>query len=148
MADVRRPDGDMAASSGSDGPDEDLEVPGGVSAYTRERLLEVGRVVDIPDGWSPIHGGEPADQAYLVLEGRLRILRAGREVALLGRGSFVGEMGLVDHRLRNARVVATGPVRTLAWPRADFQQLRAELPDLEALLQQVTSQRHRENEDG
>ena len=34
-------------------------------------LEEAGRVLDIPEGWSPIHQSEPADKAYVVLAGEL-----------------------------------------------------------------------------
>jgi hypothetical protein len=107
-------------------------MPGlGLPAYARRRLLELGRVVPIPAGWSPVHGAEPADRAYLVLEGRLCVMCGGTEVTLLGPGSFAGDLGLVDHRLRNARVVAVEPVRALTWSGSEFAQLREELPALE-----------------
>lgn len=118
---------------------------GGLSTYTRRRLLERGRGVHIPQGWTPVHAGEPADKAYLVLEGSLRVVRGDQEVAVLGPGCLAGEMGLVDHRLRNARLTATEPVRALAWPRDAFLELRDELPDFEALVQQVAQGRHEDN---
>jgi CRP/FNR family cyclic AMP-dependent transcriptional regulator len=88
-------------------------------------------VVHIPAGWPPVNVAEPADQAYLVLEGRLCVVCGDTEVALLGPGSFARDLGFVDHRLRNARVVAVGPVRALTWSGSEFAQLREELPALE-----------------
>jgi CRP-like cAMP-binding protein len=66
-------------------------------------------------------------------------------VARLGPGSLAGEMGLVDHRLRNARLTTAEPVRVLAWTSGDFARLRADLPDFEAHVQRVTRSRHDEN---
>lgn len=138
MVEARRSD-HVGARSRSDV--ERAKVPNmpglGLPAYARRRLLEVGRVVHIPAGWTPVHGAEPAHQAYLVLEGRLCVVRGDREVAQVGRGSFVGDLGLDDHRVRNARVVAAEPVRAITWSGSDFALLREELPALEALLQQV-----------
>lgn len=128
-------------------PRPDVPGLGGISSYARDRLLELAVVVHIPVGWTPVHATEPADKAYLVMEGCLQVVRGDRHVASLGPGALAGEMGLVDHRLRNARLTATEPVRALAWPRAAFQQLRQELPDFEALVQQVTRHRHDENDE-
>jgi CRP-like cAMP-binding protein len=57
------------------------------------------------------------------------------EVALLGPGSFAGDLGLVDHRLRNARVVAVEPVRALTWSGSELAQLREELSASSAAAQ-------------
>lgn len=124
------------------------DLPGlhGLSAYSRRLLHERGRELRIPAGWTPVHRSEPADKAYLVLEGELRVVDGDHVVAFLGPGTLAGEMGLVDHRLRNARLTATAPVRVLAWPREDFQALRHELPDFDALVRQVTRERHDEND--
>ncbi len=123
-------------------------LPGlrGISAYACRRLAECGRVVHVPTGWSPVSVGEPADAAYLVLEGRLRVARGDREVTTLGPGSLVGGTGVPDPLTRRARLTALEPVRALAWPTEEFQQLREELPDLEALLQHVVRQRRQEHD--
>jgi CRP/FNR family transcriptional regulator, cyclic AMP receptor protein len=113
---------------------------------TVKRLLAVGRLVHIPQGWTPIRAHEPADEAYLVLEGCVEVVDGDETLADVCRGEIFGEMGLVHHSLRNARVTVVDPVLALAWPRQDFQQLRADLPDFDDLVRTVARARTEENE--
>ena len=81
---------------------DDLDVPGPdrLDPTERRRVTELGRRVSVPDGWSMVRQGEPADEAWLVLDGTVRVVADGRHVADVGPGGFTGEMGLVDRRLR------------------------------------------------
>jgi len=123
---------------------QDNDLPGleSLEPSERDRVLEVGRVVHIPGGWSAIHDREPADEAYLVLEGTMRVDSDGEHVADIGPGSFAGEMGLVDRKLRNARVTTVGDVTALAFPRADFQSLRTEVSSFDDVVTRSTQERH------
>lgn len=128
---------------------EHRPVPGlaGLSQASVARALELGRLVHIPKGWTPIHAGEPADRTYLLLEGRVRVVTGGEPIADLGPGAFVGEMGLVEHSLRSARITILEPALTLAWPADEFQRLRTELSDFEELVVSTSAARVRENEE-
>jgi len=111
-----------------------------------ERLLEVGRLVHIPKGWTPIQDKVPADKAYLILEGTMEVVDGDEVIARVGVGAFVGEMGLVDHALRSARVTVTDPVLAIAWPKEDFQESRQELPDFDELVSATARARMLEND--
>lgn len=114
-----------------------------LSPEARDDLAESGRVVRIPAGWTPIHQQEPADKAYLVLEGRLCVLGGGQDVADIRVGELAGEMGLVDHRLRNAQLTATEPVQVLAWPADVFQAVRSRHDDVDRLVRACAEDRYR-----
>ena len=118
---------------------------GDLSAQTLHAVAAAGRSLSIPSGWTPMHQSEPADKAYLVLSGCFDVVRGGDRVATLGPGSLAGEMGLVDHRLRNARLSTTEPVRVLAWTDTEFAKLRDGHPEFDAHVRKVTQQRHDEN---
>ncbi|SDR75033.1 Cyclic nucleotide-binding domain-containing protein [Nocardioides scoriae] len=124
----------------------ELPVIGTLPAETLKDLERVGRLVRIPAGWSPVHELEPADKAYVVLVGQLEVTQGDSPIATIGPGSLAGEMGLVDHRLRNARLVAVHPVTVLAWPRADFQRLRHAHQDFDLLVRHTTQERHVQND--
>lgn len=131
--------------------DDQLEtgaVPGVAALAPDEvqRLIDLGRLVHIPVGWSPIRANEPADKAYLLLEGSVEAVDGSTVLAELGAGEFVGEMGLVGRTLRTARVTVTKPVLAIAWPREDFQRLREEIPDFDRLVTETTDRRREENE--
>ncbi|MEO1018252.1 MAG: cyclic nucleotide-binding domain-containing protein, partial [Pseudomonadota bacterium] len=57
--------------------------------------------------------GEPSDRIALILEGALRVIKQVDDEAIeLGRitaGQFVGEMGVIEQRPRNATVTAESP---------------------------------------
>lgn len=76
-------------------------------------LATVGTSVGIPEGWSIIMESTPADSAYIVLDGSVEIRKGGTVLASLGAGDVFGEIALVNHRLRNASVVASTQVRAL-----------------------------------
>lgn len=76
-------------------------------------LATVGRSVGIPEGWSIIMESTPADSAYIILDGSVEIRKGGAVLATLGAGDVFGEIALVNHRLRNASVVAATHVQAL-----------------------------------
>ncbi|WP_254450677.1 cyclic nucleotide-binding domain-containing protein [Aeromicrobium stalagmiti] len=78
-----------------------------------KRIATVGTQVNIPSGWSIIMESTPADSAYIVLDGTVEIRKGGETLATLGPGAVFGEIALVNHRLRNASVVASSPISAL-----------------------------------
>jgi CRP-like cAMP-binding protein len=128
--------------------EDDQQVPGlaALAPETVKRLLEAGRLVHIPKGWTPIHDSVPSDKAYLILEGTMEVVTGDEVIARVGVGAFVGEMGLVDHALRSARVTTTSPALAIAWPEEDFQRLRQEFADFDELVSATAKARVVENE--
>lgn len=78
-----------------------------------QTLATVGVSVNIPEGWSIIMETTPADSAYIVLDGNVEIRKSGDVLATLGPGDVFGEIALVNHRLRNASVIASTAIRAL-----------------------------------
>jgi flavin reductase (DIM6/NTAB) family NADH-FMN oxidoreductase RutF len=87
-----------------------------------DRLLAAGEERRFGDGDALCRAGEPGEELFLVLDGRVRIVRGGRELASFGEGDVVGEVAVLDGRLRSADVVADGPVRALTVPRAALRE--------------------------
>ena len=50
--------------------------------------------------------GDAPDAMYVVLDGRLEIMVAGKVVENAVRGAIIGEMALIDHTPRSATVIA------------------------------------------
>lgn len=77
-------------------------------------------------------GTADADEAYLVLEGELDVAVAGRHVATLGPGSFVGALVLfVPDVAQLATLTARDDVKALALARRDVAKLRQLSPAFE-----------------
>jgi len=104
--------------------DEELAL---ISAITAERDFSQGDVI--------FKEGEVGDAFYMVLEGRVRISKdiagAGEEaLAILDKGSYFGEMALIDEFPRSASAIAHTDCRLLLMDRFDFLQLLPTHKDL------------------
>lgn len=69
--------------------------------------------------------GDDGDCMYLLLDGTIKVVSetpSGREVtlALLGPGSFFGDMALLDGEPRSASTYAVEPAQAMVLHRADF----------------------------
>ncbi len=84
--------------------------------------------VEFPAGRPVARQGEIGTGMFLVLEGRVRVVRDGHSLASLGPGEFFGELSLLDHEPRVASVVTEEPTRCLAIASWDFQALLEEQP--------------------
>jgi CRP/FNR family cyclic AMP-dependent transcriptional regulator len=97
-------------------------------------IAESSRLVTVPRGWSLIWERTPADKAYVVLAGDLDVRRGNVLVARLGAGDVVGEVAIVEHRLRTATVVAATRLEVLHFTRDAVERLYAEVPAFRAAL--------------
>jgi CRP-like cAMP-binding protein len=74
--------------------------------------------------------GEQSDAAYLVVSGKVRIVKGldtagAKDIAVVGAGQYVGEMGAVDEVPRSASAVAEKAVACLpVTPEAFLYMLR------------------------
>ena len=92
------------------------------------RVLAAGNALTLPQGWSPIAAGTPADKAYLITEGEVSVRKRGAEIAILGPGSVVGEAAIVNHTLRSATIVALTPLKVVHFTRERLEQLVEQVP--------------------
>lgn len=70
-----------------------------------------------------IHQGERGDRFYILLEGRVEVIRDGEAVAQLGPGDFFGETALLLNMPRTASVRVVQHALTWSITRAAFQRL-------------------------
>jgi CRP/FNR family cyclic AMP-dependent transcriptional regulator len=96
-----------------------------------------------------IGAGDPTDSLYIVITGRLKVLMSdeqGREVILsiLGRGEYLGEMGLLDDSPRSASVVTLEPCELLSISKTDFKRSLAENFELSLMVMRGLVKRLRE----
>ncbi|MFP4147959.1 MAG: cyclic nucleotide-binding domain-containing protein [Nitriliruptoraceae bacterium] len=86
-------------------------------------------VVDLEPGEVLFSQGDPADAAYLVVSGRVRVLQRDRDgeitqpVGEVGPGELIGERALLADAPRNATIVAARRTHLARMPRAGFERL-------------------------
>lgn len=106
-----------------------------------EKVVKAGRWVQIPADWSVIWEKTPADKAYLIVEGTVSVRKGGREIATLGPGDVIGEMAIVEHKLRSASVVSTSPMVVIHFTREQIDELRTEVPAFGEAIRATTADR-------
>jgi CRP-like cAMP-binding protein len=123
------------------------------SGVQPEDLVEVAEraiEVEFPADRVIARQGEIGTGFFLVVEGTVKVVRDGHEVAVLRPGEFFGELSVLDGLPRIAQVVATEPTRCLALASWDFEQALLDSPTLAlailrglaARVRSVTEQQH------
>lgn len=115
-------------------------------AAVAERAVEV----DFPADRVIARQGEIGTGFFVVVEGAVRVVRDGEQIARLGPGDFFGELSVLDGQPRVAQVVAAEPTRCLALASWDFEAVVAANPSLAlallrglaARLRSLTEQQH------
>jgi CRP/FNR family cyclic AMP-dependent transcriptional regulator len=98
--------------------------------------------VDVPAGHELAREETFGDEFYMILDGNVRIHRAGSTIRTLGPGDFLGEIALIDHGRRTASATAETDCRLLVLGHREFHSLLDAQPDirvhvLEALARRV-----------
>jgi len=85
---------------------------------TKERLRASATTLQLKQGQVLIEERQPDDDAYLLLEGSLRVVARGEErtLAIIGAPALVGEMAVVRAQERSATVLADTPATVLRIP--------------------------------
>ena len=95
-----------------------------LSKDERRTLVQHADEIDAPEGTELVRQGDFAYEFFVLEEGTAEVLRDGQRVAELGPGDFLGEMGIVDHAVRNATVVTTSPARVIVIDEQSFRSMR------------------------
>jgi CRP-like cAMP-binding protein len=101
------------------------------SGCSPDELQEIARLcmeVQVAPGTVLCREGQPGDQCFIISDGEVSVSVGGREIAVLGPGSFFGEAAIMDHGLRMATVEALTPLRLLAFTPSEFLTLLHQLP--------------------
>jgi CRP-like cAMP-binding protein len=105
------------------------------------QVVETARYLTVPANWALMVEQQPADKAYLILSGEVSVRRHGEEVARLGAGEVIGEMALVNHKLRSATVVAATPLEVLHFTDEIVEALTEKIPHFRDALMGAVQER-------
>lgn len=106
-----------------------------------QTVVRAGRHVHLPANWSLIWEKTPADKAYLIVDGEVSVRKGGAEVARLGPGDVIGEMAIVNHKLRTASVVSVTPLEVIHFTKESLQSLLDEVPAFGEAIRGTTADR-------
>jgi CRP/FNR family cyclic AMP-dependent transcriptional regulator len=100
--------------------------------------------VDVPAGKVLTREGARGGEFFLVLDGSIRIERAGSEINRLSAGDFLGEIALIDRAPRTATAIADGPARLMVLTSAAFASMLSQNPGVESKILRVLASRVRD----
>lgn len=109
------------------------------SGCSKKELAAIARSSDqlsVGDGYTLTTQDESSREAFVIMSGKAIVKRNGRKVAELGPGDAVGELGLLDHGVRTATVVADGATDILVIGPREFSSLLQDVPSLSKKLLQ------------
>ncbi|MEZ5228247.1 MAG: cyclic nucleotide-binding domain-containing protein [Acidimicrobiales bacterium] len=115
------------------------------SAAQVEQIAELGHRVDADPGAELTDQGRFGDVCYLIIEGTANVLMRGEYVATVGPGTMVGEMALLEHRPRNATVVAETDMVLVSFGTKEFRKILDDNPDLRERVHALLVARERDN---
>jgi CRP-like cAMP-binding protein len=106
-----------------------------VAAVAQESFFQPGQII--------VTQGTPGQAFYMIIAGRVEILRDGVSLGAFGPGDFFGEMSLLDSAPRSATIRALDQVQCLMLSSWDFRALLERHPSIAIKLLEVLSRRLR-----
>ena len=88
--------------------------------------------------------GDVGDSMFIIIDGAVRIHKGDKELAVLSKGKFVGEMALLDQEPRSASVTSTEETTLLEINGEDFYDLMASRMEIMQGIVKILTQRLRE----
>ena len=104
-------------------------------------VAEAGTLLHLPAQWALMSETTPADKAYVILSGEVAIRQGGKDVATVGAGGIIGEVGILEKKLRSASVVSLTELEVVHFTNADLARLVDESDGIERVLR-ATAQEH------
>ena len=102
----------------------------GIDPEGLQALADKAAQIDFPAGHVIARQGEIGTGFFVVIDGRVRVVRDAAVIATLGPGEFFGELSVLDRQPRNAMVTAEVPTTCLALASWDFETVLLEQPRL------------------
>ena len=110
--------------------------------FTPAELAKVGSLVEevhAEEGAVLTEQGKPGQECYVIVEGEAAVEIAGERKAVVGPGTMIGEMALIDSRPRSATIRATKPMKLLALNTKHFKTMLEEMPSAnKAVMSRLT----------
>jgi CRP-like cAMP-binding protein len=102
--------------------------------------------IEVPAGKALTTQGELGQEFVVLVEGKAQVTRDGTEIAVLGPGSFFGEMSLLDGKPRAATVTTLEPTKVLVLTTQAFNGVITTMPSVDRKMLTVLAGRLRDVE--
>jgi CRP/FNR family transcriptional regulator, cyclic AMP receptor protein len=120
---------------------KNIPVFADLSDDERGHIAALAAEVSVPEGKELVREGDYSYDVLAIEEGSARVERSGREIAQLGPGDVIGEMGVLERAQRNATVIAASPMMLVTLTSWDIRKLRKTAPTAVDHLRAIVEQR-------
>jgi CRP/FNR family transcriptional regulator, cyclic AMP receptor protein len=121
----------------------------GLEPRVRRRLAEIGKRRTYAEDEVIVREGTTGTALYILLSGRARVEKDGKELGQLSAGDFFGELALIEEHPRSATVTAASESDCLLFPAWEFTALLEEHPEVAVPIMRVLIHRlHRSEHHG
>jgi CRP-like cAMP-binding protein len=87
--------------------------------------------------------GEPGDEFYVIVDGTVRIERGDRTIRSMTAGGYLGEIALLDQRIRTATATCVTDTRLLEIRSHEFERLLDTMPAVHRRIRAAVDRRTR-----
>jgi CRP/FNR family transcriptional regulator, cyclic AMP receptor protein len=95
------------------------------------RVAQHADEVTVPEGQVVTREGQRGNEGLIVVvDGKLRVERSGKLLAMVGPGDVIGEMSLIDNQPHSATVAAAAASTLLVIDARSFRPLLEDLPGI------------------
>lgn len=106
-----------------------------------ESIAVLASEVSVPEGKELVREGDYSYELLVIEEGSADVLRGGEQVAAVGPGDVIGEMGVIEKAQRNATVTATSPMLLITLDHWDLDKLKKRVPEVHERLRGLVAER-------
>ena len=118
----------------------------GLGERDLEEVQRLADEVDVPAGRELTTEGRSGEEFFLIVSGRVGVVRDGVRVRTMSDGDFLGEIALLDGRARSATVTTEAPTRLLVLAHREFDSLLERFPSIQAAVLRALAERVRQTE--
>src|SRR5665213_1759679 len=97
-----------------------------LSETEAKRLAAFATETSVPEGQILMKEGDYSVELIAIEEGTADVIQKGEKIATLEEGDLIGEMGLLEHRPRNADVIASSPMRLIKLTHWEIRRMSEE----------------------
>ncbi len=97
-----------------------------LSEAEANRLAAFATETSAAEGQILMKEGDYSVELIAIEEGTADVIQHGEKIASLKAGDLIGEMGLLEHRPRNADVIATSPMRLIKLTHWEIRRMSEE----------------------
>ena len=113
-------------------------------SLSKKELAELARVTDdlkVESGTVLCREGKVGREFFVIVDGTADVTKAGKRLAGLQGGDFVGEIALLKTSKRTATVTASTPLRCFILTQSAFRRVLEENPGVQLKVMQTLAER-------